>query len=249
MLKLNATGVVLRARGFSDADKNYTVFTKEFGKVSVIAKGVRKITSKRAGSLDTLNLIKFSFTENKGFRYLVEVSCVDSFSKLKKTVPDFKHLYLVAELLNNFMQEDEPNASVFELLVFTLSKMKKADENTKRLLVLNFEFKILTFLGFDPILDFCALCSNDFSENRFPFGISFSTGGVICNLCKTTDAKSLSREAVKFLLNLRVSKEGEVFSIKVSSSVFSEVEKVVCEYTEHILESPLKSLTVFEKVG
>lgn len=248
MLKRNATGVVLRARGFSDADKSYTVFTKEFGKLSFIAKGVRKITSKRAGNLDTLNFIKFSFTENKGFRYLVEVTCVDSFSKLKKDIPDFKHLYCLAELLNEFMQEDEPNAGVFELLVFTLSKMKKADENTKRLLVLNFEFKILTFLGFDPILDFCAMCSNDFSDERLPFGISFSTGGIICDLCKSADSIRLSYEAVKFLLSLKASKESEVFSLKVSSKVFTEVEKVVSEYTEFILESPLKSLKVFGNV-
>lgn len=87
MKKVSTIGVVLKSFNHKDSDKIYTIFSKDLGKISVWAKGVRKISSRRAGNLDTLNLVKVGLSEGDfGKRYVQEAVLVNSFSKIKRNL-------------------------------------------------------------------------------------------------------------------------------------------------------------------
>jgi len=96
-------GIVLKSKNHGEGDKIIHIFSKKRGVVKFVAKGVRKITSRRLGSLDLLNQIVFSFHESSTFPYLTEVKLLNSFSSLKEKLNRVSYGYTVLELLDKFL--------------------------------------------------------------------------------------------------------------------------------------------------
>jgi DNA repair protein RecO (recombination protein O) len=78
-----STGIILKKIKGKDNDQILVVFTEEFGKLYIIAKGAQKVSGRRVGSLDSLNIIRFSYSENNDFYYLKEVDLISSLQLLK----------------------------------------------------------------------------------------------------------------------------------------------------------------------
>jgi len=101
MKKINTVAVVLKSINYKDSDKIYTLLTKDLGKISAIARGVRKISSRRAGNLDKLNLVKVALSEGLGgMRQIDEVSGLNSFRGLKNNYGLSTKCSYVIELLH-----------------------------------------------------------------------------------------------------------------------------------------------------
>ncbi len=79
MKKYNVRAVVLKSLKYRDSDKIFTLLSKEKGKISAIGRGVRKISSRRNGNLDTLNLISANIHEDRvGFKSIEEVKTIET---------------------------------------------------------------------------------------------------------------------------------------------------------------------------
>ena len=92
---LKDRGFILKRVNFGDSDRYITIFTKNHGKIEVIAKGVRRITSRRASSVELLNLIEFQSVRSRKNYVLTEVKLIDSFEELKKELLHIKKIVLV----------------------------------------------------------------------------------------------------------------------------------------------------------
>ncbi len=148
MYGYNLVCVVLKSRNYKDADKIFTLYSKEKGKVSATAKGVRKIKSRRAGNLDTLNYVKVGIHESPaGFQVITEAKVLDSFEKIKKDLDVSEKAYYVIYLLNRFVEEDYPSTELFTLLLSTLRKLNENPSSTLPA-VLRFELGFLKLLGY-----------------------------------------------------------------------------------------------------
>lgn len=237
-------GLVLKAKNYGEADKIYTIFTKDLGKISAIAKGVRKISSKRAGSLDLLNHIRFAFSEGKGMPLITEVSSLNSFIGAKKSFEDSKICFCVIELIDKFMQEEEVNLEVYDLALEVLEKLGKTKDAGRRLLLVYFEYKLLVLLGYDPVLNFCVSCMRDFDKSWEKIKFNFNLGGVVCDRCQT-NGNLINTEILNFLVLLKTSNLKSVFGSSIKKESFTLIENLLKEYIESILETPLKSLKVF----
>lgn len=141
---LNDTGFVIKRINLGEADRFVTLFTKYSGKVEVLAKGVRKITSKRASSIELLNLIKFQAVKtNKNF-ILTEVEIVSSYEELRKKISDIQILFLVCELIDRLCPLEQKHTDIFELIEETLKRVERQEEPA----VNDFQTKMLSSLGF-----------------------------------------------------------------------------------------------------
>lgn len=147
MRKLKTDAIVLRNINVKDVDKLYTLFTKDLGKISVRGFGVRKITSKRAGSLDSLNHIKISLQEKNSFYTLEEVDVVSSYASIKQDYKKSRLSMYLAELVLRNLEESSVEEGIFDLLVDTLSKIDQ-NENNSDLYVHHFEVKFLDKMGY-----------------------------------------------------------------------------------------------------
>ena len=145
MRSYKTQGIIIKRNNFGECDRILTVFTKNQGKISVKAKGVRKISSKRASHVELLNLSTLSLYEGSKFPILTEAETIDSFDFLKNDLSKVGVAYHICELINELCPQHQENRMVFSLILDTFQKL--SFENTRDV-VKNFEIELLTLLGF-----------------------------------------------------------------------------------------------------
>lgn len=143
-------GIILNKRSVGDSDRFYTIYCRDAGKISVYARSVRNLKSKRAGTLDLYSLIKFELVERGERKTLTHVELVDGYRAGKKKLGDISRLFAFGELIDSLLAEDDPHPEVYDLFKQALTHLSRFD--TPQYLV-RFKKKLLVLLGFwDPSL-------------------------------------------------------------------------------------------------
>lgn len=144
MPAVTTEGLILKRKDFGEADRVLTVLTDRFGKISVIAKGVRRITSRRAGNIELLNRVKLHLYKHKNYT-LTEAESLETFSKLKENLTLSTTAFHIIELVDRLTAEEQKNLLVYDL---TLQILRLLEKNPRQIFVRCFEVKILSLLGF-----------------------------------------------------------------------------------------------------
>lgn len=183
MKKYTTEAVVLKNINYGDAHKIYTLLTKDYGKITARAMGVRKITSRRAGSLDTLSQISVSISEDdKGFKTIQEVKTIRSYVELKKDLAKIRYGFYVCDLINNLLENDHPFENIYILFCAVLRNLitTKIPERT----VVNvFELKLLNELGHDIETKNCLGCGRTDISAWKKISYNPDDGGIFCENC------------------------------------------------------------------
>ena len=109
--------IVLKRKNFGEADRILTVFTTHRGKISVLAKGVRRITSRRAGNVELLNRVSIFLHQTKGMPILTEAVSLDTYPKLKGNLKLSTVAFHIIELVDKLTAENQENRSLYTELV------------------------------------------------------------------------------------------------------------------------------------
>lgn len=141
-------GFIIKRKNFGEADRILTVFTKNRGKISIIAKGVRKISSRRSPHTELLNLSVLTIHESR-VPILTEAEALNHFSYLKNDLRKAGMAFYICELIDGLLPEHQENRAVFGLLYQILTDLEKEEENCKAL-INKFEQELLGHLGFWP---------------------------------------------------------------------------------------------------
>lgn len=144
MASIVTLGIILKRANFGEADRVLTVLTDRFGKIAVIARGVRKITSRRAGNIELINVVKLGLFKGKGYT-LTEAEALETFPKIKDNLTLSSTAFHVVELVERLTVPEQPNPQVFDLVHATLKILEK---NPRQLFIRAFEIKLLRILGF-----------------------------------------------------------------------------------------------------
>lgn len=135
-------GFIIKRHNFGEADRILTIFSKENGKIPVIAKGVRKITSRRGALLEPFNLVKFHTVQSYSMKVLTEVELVSSFDSYKSDLESYKKILVVCELIDALCAEDVVVGSIYKnLLDFAYGSSRYSS-------LLNFKTDLLVNLGY-----------------------------------------------------------------------------------------------------
>ena len=143
MRYLRDRAFVLRRINFGDYDRVIILFTKDHGKVEVIAKGVRKITSRRSGAIELLNLIEFQAVKSRKNYILTEAALTRSFDHLKRDLVHLEKVFLMCEVIDGVMPHGVPHPEIFDLMI-RAANHAAADPKT----LTYFQAKLLSLLGF-----------------------------------------------------------------------------------------------------
>lgn len=141
--------IVIKRRNYKEADRIISLYTSNFGKVSVLAKGVRKPKSKKRGGLEVFSHIKFSAGKAKFLDIITEVEVINLYSKIRKDLKKAALGYYLIETLDKLTQEEEKNYILFKYLRDYLSRLE--NENHLRKMKEEFVCNVLTELGFWPV--------------------------------------------------------------------------------------------------
>lgn len=144
MAGVTTEGIILKRKNFGEADRMITILTERLGKISVVARGVRRITSRRAGNVEVLNRVKLQLFKAKGYT-LIEAESIETFTKLKENLVLSTVAFHIIELVDRLLMEDQENPQIFAI---TLGALKQMEENPRQIILRAFEVKIMSLLGF-----------------------------------------------------------------------------------------------------
>jgi DNA repair protein RecO len=143
----NDEGIVLKKINLLKDDKLTTIFSKNYGKIVLLAKGIRKIISRRLSHLETGNLIKFSFYKKDNFYYLRETEIIYGYSKIKKSGRKLNTAYLIFFILNKILPENQSEPFIYNLTLNLLKKLNN-EENFSDKELKNYLNEVLRTGGF-----------------------------------------------------------------------------------------------------
>ena len=148
MKLIRTRAFVLRKITLLGRDKIINLFTEDKGKLSIVAKGIKKITSKRSPHLETGNLIRVIIHQNKDRYYLAETSLISGFTDIKKQKAII-NWYQALFILDRILPLNQPELPVFNLFIKYLTswsqKEVKINNNTN---FYNFLNQLLKILGY-----------------------------------------------------------------------------------------------------
>ena len=233
-----AQAVVLRHFEYGEADRILTLFTLEYGKIKAIAKGVRKIASRKAGHLEPFTQVNLFFAKGRDLAIITQAETINAFLKIKEDLTLTGYAAYVVELLERFTYEEGANRELYNLLVDTLTRLQ--DNPFPRTVVHYYEIRLLDLLGFRPNLKICSQCGKDIkAENQF---FTVQGGGVYCPSCGRSqpDAWPISMTALKYFRHFQRSKYSQVKSLEIPGDAEVELSNLFEKYMTYLLEQSLK---------
>jgi DNA repair protein RecO (recombination protein O) len=231
--------VVIRKIKLAEADRILTIYTPEYGKIEVVAKGVRKPKSKMAGHLELLTYSQINLARGRNMDTVIGAQTVDAFLNLKNDLVLTSSGLYAAELINQFTVAHIASQSLFQLFLETMRRLARADN--PELTLRYFELHLLDSAGYRPQLQECVSCREALKpiENAF----SPSAGGILCPNCKFEypAAFSITVDALKVLRLFQRSAFEVVSRLKISPELGQELKTTLNVYIRYVLEREVKS--------
>jgi DNA repair protein RecO (recombination protein O) len=232
--------VVLRHADWGEADRLLTLYTRQHGKVRAIAKGARRIRSRKAGHLEPFTHVTLQLARGRDLLIVTQADTLDAYLPIRGDLVRTGHAAYLVELIDRFTYEDDTeNLAIFRLLTGALAHLEQ--ETDPWLAVRFYEVKLLDALGYRPQLFKCANCGETIrAEGQF---FSATQGGVLCPNCgpQFAVARQVSVAALKYLRHFQRSDYEVAKKAQPASSVRAEVEALLQYYITYILERPLNS--------
>lgn len=248
MATYSTTGFIIRRADYGEGDRILTLFTQYKGKITAVAKGVRKSTSRKGGNVELFNLTRFQLATGKNMDLIVEAEVQESYKKLRDDLFLISLVYQLVELVDQFVQEGQSNSLGYQLFKTILEQLNSQPTQLEaRKLLVIFQVKFLTTVGFKPELNQCVKCGHRLSEEGNYF--SPSLGGVVDSNCRQllVDSVEVSNSAIKALRFFGSVETKRAVKLSLEQKTLVEVESLLQLYLEHVLEKSLKAVNFTQK--
>lgn len=230
---IKTEAIVLSEKEFGENDKIFSLYTKEFGKIEVLGKSIRKLKAKLRYGLQVLNYISLEFVKGKNFNIATDALLKDFFGEVKKDSLLFRKTLYICFILDKLLVGEEKDRRVWQLLTDTLFSIKKGET---KIITRYFEWVLLSFLGFEPELYYCVNCQEKIKGGRIFF--SAKRGGVLCQECRKGKKLGIevSRDFVK-ILRLIIHQEKDIIKrLQITKAQEDELKKISRYYLSSVLE-------------
>lgn len=148
--------IILKKKPWNESDYNVTLYTEYLGKIEVIAKGARKMTSHFSGHLETLNVGAFQIYESPKRFTLTQCQTEKNFKNIRECLPNAILALAIVEIVEKSTSREDTNQIVFKLMEKTLEIL---NENRASILTIeSFKFRLMHMLGVLPEITHCSFC-------------------------------------------------------------------------------------------
>lgn len=227
---LKSEALVLSSRRLGEADRIVGLYTRECGRLSAVAKGIRRTRSRTGGRLEPFSLVHVVLYSGRGSLYTVtSVDTIRSFQAVRDSLFRMQEGAHLVEAVRRVFPEEEQNPAAFNLLVRGMAALAAAaDEAAAAQVTLAVRLKLLLASGYLPELDSCISCGS----GRDLSGFQPSQGGMLCAACFTTDSHdcfAVSPEALAALRDLLERPLAEMDALVLPQRSSAEVERILTQ--------------------
>ena len=235
-------GVVLRATKLGEADKIVTVMTQGAGKVRVVAKGVRKTTSRFGARVEPLTHVSLMVYRGRGaLDTLSQAEIVSSFRPIREDLGLFAAGEAMVEIVDRISEDHERNVRLFLLLLAGLRALEARPADPE-LVAQSFLLKVLSLSGFHPNLLACAVCGDG-----APVAFSSPQGGAVCGSCGDRESEPVPAQALAFLDALGAADLVAAGAMTVDPTLRRTARALLYAFAEYHLERRMKSLPLLSR--
>jgi len=230
--------IVLRQQDYGEADRILTLLTAG-GKVTALARGIRRTTSHKAGQLGLFAQANLMLARGRNMETVTQAENLEQHEGLHGDLLRFTYASYLAELCDRFAQPEEDSQALYDLLSAGLRWM--AEESQLWIWARYFEMRLLELSGYGPELRTCVRCERavEALDNYF----AVAEGGIVCARCGPGDppAATISLGAQKVLRYLAGHDPDQVARLRLRAATARELEALLWHYLEYTLERELQS--------
>jgi DNA repair protein RecO (recombination protein O) len=242
-----AQGLVLNRRDLRETSLVIDFYTKEFGKICGIVKGIRTDPEKFASNLEifSLNEIIFYRKTHSSFHLISQADKLDNFTRLRQNIDRATTAAFMIEMVSSIMQLEDQNEEIFDL---TLAALKELETNySPEKIATIFKIKMLSLSGFKPHFDSCVCCRDKvMGQSKF----SLSLGGLLCPRCMIKDpsSRAIFRGTIATVLHIEKNSFISSLSLGMNPVIKKELELILSAFLNFHLGRELKSQKLINKL-
>ena len=252
MRSYKTKGIVIKKINIGEADLILVVFSKGFGKISLKARGVRKILAKLKGHLETFSYSRLEIHRSKSSTDVITgAETIHSFKNIRNNLAATSRAYFLLEFLDRIMPEGEGHEKIFDWFLYTLKEINKEENRERRAIIsIHFCLQALKGLGYYPHFRECIRCGSMLETGGNYF--DFNGAGTVCPKCNGKEnafgIMPISDRAVVGLRLLIENNKNKLEQIKMPLEVLEEIYNIVERYVEIVVDEDMKSKKFVSKV-
>jgi DNA repair protein RecO (recombination protein O) len=241
---IRTEAITLGRTDYRNSSQIITFFTRNYGKVRTLAKGFKRSSSRhssRAVDLLTYYQILFIKKEHDSLHILTEAILQNNYPTLRNDLDKYFKASYMAELVNEFAEENDPSEQLFDVFLNTLGGISKDTDATIWLLA--FEIKMLKILGYLPEWGCCVNCKNSIQQQLSGVLFHAGEGGVLCRRCQIKIKGGIIVPTGAILIAGRLADMNlqRLERVKIHPSICIEIEKMLRYHIAFILNKGLNS--------
>lgn len=240
--------IVLKNQDFRETSILGTFFTKDFGKIQGIIKGVRGSKGKINNSLEPFAYSGLVFYERKrgNLHTISQCDLKNYFHNIRKYLKRTAYAYYFSELIKDFLQPHDKNPEIFNLLLNSFTVLDE-DKIDIEVLARIFELKLISLSGFKPKVDYCLKCREFVEKDVF---FNFAEGGLMCGKCalRMKEAVAVSPRTLFFMHLLESRKISELIRLKITPFIKKELNMILHQFMQVHVEKDFKSLKFIRQI-
>ncbi|MFH0791153.1 MAG: DNA repair protein RecO [Candidatus Omnitrophota bacterium] len=240
--------IVLKKYNFRETSLIVNFYTRDFGKLSGILKGIRKEPAKFASTLElfSYNDIIFYRSRSSSLHLVSQCDLKDNYTMLRQNMFKIGAASIIIELIDILMREEDKNEEIFNLGLVSLKELENTDNPEKVMTI--FKIKVLSLSGFKPNFDSCVSCnSRVINQSKF----SLRLGGLLCARCykKDFNTRSIFRGTIASILHIQKNDFKTNLNLGLNPQIKKELELILNSFLRFHLEKDIKSEKILNALG
>lgn len=249
-MNLSIKGIVIRETDFSENNKYIELLTYDYGKISILCKGVRKKNSPLANKTRLFNFGDFEVFENRNTYILNDVNLIERFFDISQNIDHFALCSYFVQVCDKLCDQDSIDINITRVLISALYAVihKKDIALVKSAL----ELRLMSIVGYTPQLDRCSICQ----EKSELISISFDVlnGGLCClNCLNKTDLNintiPINKGIVYAMHHIVTADIKKLYSFTVDEKSFEILTNLTEKYLLTQTDYKFKTLEFYKSLG
>ncbi|WP_461205602.1 DNA repair protein RecO [Clostridium sp. DL1XJH146] len=235
-------GIVIKTQDYKENDRLVWMFTEKLGKITCLARGVKKKNSKLGSFTQQFAFGDYVIYRGKNLYTINEVELIDSFQGFLGELETITYGSYLCELILIAMPDEESNRELFEEFIrcFYLIKSKAIDYE---LLIRSFEVKLLERTGYSIDFERCCLCNKKIETSQY---INIQYYGGVCSNCSKTHSLKVSFAAFNILRYLKKTPMDKLYRLNVTEELKREIYNILVQLIMQSYSKKPKSLEIFD---
>jgi len=215
-------GIIISERPYKESSKLLDMITEDYGVISLIAKGSKRLKNNLRSVSTKLTYAEFQINYKEGkLSTLICADIINPLNNIKKDLLRISYASYMLDLTSQVLKENN-NKNIYNILVSSLLKLEEGYDSEVITNIL--ELKYLSYLGISPNFDTCSICGNSKIIT-----LSVEKGGFVCKEHHTNE-RIVSNKTLQIIRMLYYADIDKITKLEVSSPVKKEIDKFIDEY-------------------